>query len=182
MKKRVAGILVSFLTFFMVAVLGAQAGFKNHDHLTDQPRSVTMIADAESTIGNKSSAVSADPVIYDSGMLAITPWKMDLCTQNFKSAQTQSGYLLITKNAPELNITAGLLIFNHRPISLTSFLRGEEASLKIKVRVKRINHLKVFIIGASSASIRITVHAEAKEQPLPHGNVFRFCGKYYHRR
>ena len=111
--------------------------------------------------------IADENVIYDSGKLSISAWHVHLSKHIIASDNPDKAYLNIVKNTPGSDIRAGFLILNHKLIPLTRWLTGADTTLKKQIRLKRTNRLRVFLIGTPGASITITVHGQAKDQPLP---------------
>ena len=111
--------------------------------------------------------IAATPVVYDTGKLAISAWHMHLSSHTIELKQPEKGYLNIKKNTPGMPIRAGFLMLNHRLIPITRFLSGPDTTFKRKIKLKRSNRLRVFLIGSPGASIGITVHAGTESQTPP---------------
>ena len=112
-------------------------------------------------------ALADDAVIYDSGKLSIGAWHVHLSKHTVQSDQPGMGYLDVVKNTPGSDIRAGFLILNHRLIPLTRFLTGPDATFNTKINLRQRNRLRVFLIGSPGASLTISVHGQAQNQPLP---------------
>ena len=105
-------------------------------------------------------------VVYDSGKLAISAWHVHLSTHTIALNQPGKGYLNIGKNTPGMPIRAGFLMLNHRLIPITRFLSGPDTTFIKKIKLRRTNRIRVFLVGSPGASIGITVHA-GTENPTP---------------
>ena len=111
--------------------------------------------------------VADDAVVCDTGNLSIGAWQVHLSRHTLRSGQPDKAYLKISKQTPGLDIRAGFLILNYRLIPLSRFLNGPETTFQRKIKLRQTNRLRVFLIGSPGASIRITVHAAAENQPPP---------------
>ncbi|WP_319410180.1 hypothetical protein [uncultured Desulfosarcina sp.] len=106
-------------------------------------------------------------VVYDSGELAISAWHVHLSRHTIELNQPEKGYLNIKKNTPRMPIRAGFLMLNHRMIPITRFLSGPDTTFKKKIKLRRTNRLRVFLIGSPGASVSITVNAGTENQTPP---------------
>ena len=111
--------------------------------------------------------IAAAPVVYDSGKLTISAWHVHLSTHTIALNQPEKGYLNIKKNTPGMNIRAGVLILNHRLMPLTRFLSGPDTTFIKKIKLRRTNRIRVFLIGSPGASISITVQTGTENPPPP---------------
>ena len=110
------------------------------------------------------SAVQAS-TLYDTGELSINAWHVHLSSHTFRAENQNRATLQITKNTPGSALKRGFLIFNQKMIPLKRFFNGTDVSFQKKIKLRRLNRLRVFLIGSPGASITIGIHADSANPP-----------------
>jgi len=76
-----------------------------------------------------------------------------------------NGYIVITKNTPDMEIRGGFLFFNRRFIPLRQFLIGDDIIVYKDRALKSTNRLTVFLRGTPGASV--TIEVRGSDSPVP---------------
>lgn len=77
------------------------------------------------------------------------------------------GYIVISKNTPDMDIRGGFLFFNRRFVPLRQFLIGDDIIVYKDRALQSANRLTVFLRGTPGASVSIDVRRSDSPVPPP---------------
>ncbi len=110
---------------------------------------------------------TAEQTVFGPQNFEIGRWHLHLSRHSFSVSTPGEGNITITKNTPEMTITAGFLFLNRKLIPLTQFLTGDDSVLYKDVTLKSSNDITVFLGGSPGASINIEIKNVDSSTPPP---------------
>ncbi|MBN1843574.1 MAG: hypothetical protein JW883_15005 [Deltaproteobacteria bacterium] len=96
-----------------------------------------------------------DQTVFGPSDFEIGSWHVHFSRHTFHLDDPGNGYIVITKNTPDMEIRGGFLFFNRRFIPLRQFLVGDDIIVYKDRALKSTNRLTVFLRGTPGASVTI---------------------------
>jgi len=106
-----------------------------------------------------------DQTVFGPSDFEIGSWHVHFSRHTFHVDDPGTGYIVITKNTPDMEIRGGFLFFNRRFIPLRQFLVGDDIIVYKDRALKSTNRLTVFLRGTPGASV--TIEVRRSDSPVP---------------